>query len=98
MYLRRERRNEALFRSKNFLDLALLFLFDKHYPIMEQLGLKDSSRDLQVNCVISYLFYLYLMFHACAARFDVTGNLVKFWVFGCNCLGTITNSLYESWN
>ena len=50
---------------------------------MEQLGLKDSSRDLQVNCAISYLFYLYLMFHAYAARFDVMGNLVKFWVFGC---------------
>jgi len=50
---------------------------------MEQLGLKDSSRDLQVNCAISYLFYLHLMFHACVVRFDVMGNLVKFWVFGC---------------
>jgi len=49
---------------------------------MEQLGLKDSSRDLHVNYVISYLFYLCLMFHTCAARFDVIGNLVKFWVFG----------------
>ena len=49
----------ALFRSKNFLDfdmVALSFLFDKYYPILEQLGLKDSSRDLQINCVISYLF------------------------------------------
>ena len=27
-------------------------------------------------------FYLYSMFHASAARFDVIGNLVKFWVFG----------------
>jgi len=36
--------------------VALSFLFDKHYPIMEQLGLKDSSHDLQVNCAISYLF------------------------------------------
>ena len=26
-------------------------------------------------------FYLYLVFHACAAKFDVMGNLVKFWVF-----------------
>ena len=69
---------KALFRSKNFLDfdtLAFSFLFDKHYPIMEQLGLKDSSCDLQI---ISYLFYSYLMFHACAARFDVMENLVKF--------------------
>ena len=50
---------------------------------MEQLGLKDSSCDLQVNCAISYLFYLHLMFHVCAARFDVMENLVKFWIFGC---------------
>ena len=76
----------ALFRFKNFLDfdtIALSFLFDKQYPITEQLGLKDSSRDLQINSAISYLFYLYLMFHVCAARFDVMGILVKFWVFGC---------------
>jgi len=79
-------RSTVLFRSKNFLNfntIALLFLFDKHYLIMEQLGLKDSSCDLQVNCVISYLFYLYLMFHACAVRFDVMENLVKFLVFRC---------------
>ena len=71
---------KALFRSKNFLDfdtVALSFLFDKHCPIMEQLGLNDSSRDLHINCAFSYLFYLYLMFHACAVRFDVMGNLVK---------------------
>ena len=71
----------ALFRCKNFLDfhtVALLFLFDKHYLIMEQLGLKDSFRNLQVNCAVNYLFYLYLMFHACATRFDVMGNFVKF--------------------
>jgi len=39
-----------------FLDfdtVALSFLFDKHYLIMEQLGLKDSSRNLQINCAIS---------------------------------------------
>ena len=47
------------------------------------MGLKDSSRDLQVNYAISYSFYLYLILHACAVRFDVTENLVKFWVFGC---------------
>jgi len=39
--------------------VALSFLFDKHYPNMEQLGLKDSSRDLLVNCVISY-FFIYI--------------------------------------
>ena len=68
-------------RSKNFLDfdtVALSFLFDKHYLIMEQLGLKDSSLDLQLNYAISYLFYLYLMFHVYATKFDVTRNFVKF--------------------
>ena len=70
----------------DFDTVALSFIFDKHYLIMEKLDLKDSSRDLQVNCTISYLFYLYLMFHACAARFDVMGNLVKFWVFGNKAL------------
>jgi hypothetical protein len=71
---------------QNFFDfdtVAHSFLFDKHYLIMEQLGLKDSSRDLQVNCAISYPFYLYLMFHSCAARFDVMENFVKFWILGC---------------
>ena len=71
---------------KKFLDfntVVFLFLFDKYYLIIKYLGLKDLSRDLQINCIISYSFYLYLILHACAARFDVTENLVKFWVFGC---------------
>jgi len=33
-------------------------------------GLKDSSRDFQPNCVISLFFYLHVMFHACVQRFD----------------------------
>jgi len=44
--------------------------------------LKDSSHDLQIKYAISFYFYLYLMFHACAARFDLTENLEKFLVFG----------------
>ena len=72
----------ALFRCKFFfLDfdiIVFLFLFDKHCPIVEELGLKDSSRDLQANCAISFCFHLYLMLYACAVRFDVTGNLKKF--------------------
>ena len=51
---------------------------------MEQLGLKDLSRDLQANCAISFYFHLYLMFHTCAARFDVMVNLEKFLVFEVN--------------
>ena len=78
-------RTKALFSSENFLVfgiIALSFLFDKHCSIIEWLGLKDSSRNLQINCVISFYFYLYLVLHACVARFDVTGNLEKFLDFG----------------
>ena len=58
--------------------LLRMALFDKHYPIMKQLGLKDLSRDLQLNCTISYLFYLYLMFRTRVIKFYVTENFVKF--------------------
>jgi hypothetical protein len=41
-------------------------LFDKYYPIMDQLGSKDSSRDFQLNRVISYFFtYIYYSMHGC---------------------------------
>jgi hypothetical protein len=36
------------------------------------------SRDLQLNCVISFFFHLHLVLHACAARFDVTGTVALF--------------------
>ena len=36
--------------------VALSFVFDKNYPIMDYLGLKDSSRQLRTNCAISYFF------------------------------------------
>jgi hypothetical protein len=45
-----------LFRlGKNFnpMNSTTFVLFDKYYPIVDQLGSKDSSRDLQLNCVIS---------------------------------------------
>ena len=70
------------FSSENFwllTTVAFSFVFDKNCPIMDYLGLKDSSRQLQANCAISYSFYLHLMLHACAARFDVTRNLENFW-------------------
>jgi hypothetical protein len=50
---------KALFSFQNFLSfdtIEFLFLFDKYCPIMEQLGLKDLSYDLQINCVISFYF------------------------------------------
>ena len=31
-------------------------LFGKYYPIVDQLSSKDSSRDFQLNCAISYFF------------------------------------------
>ena len=43
-------------------------LFDKYCPIVDQLSSKDSSRDFQLNCAISYFFYLHLMLHARAAN------------------------------
>jgi len=39
---------------------------------------KDLSRKLQINCAISYLFYLYLMLYTCTAKFDVMKNLKFF--------------------
>ena len=76
---------QGVFSSENFwllVTVALSFVFDKNCLIMDYLGLKDSSRQLQANCVISYSFYLHLMLHACAARFDVTENLENFWFLG----------------
>ena len=51
---------------------------------MDQLGLKDSSHDLQANYTISFYFRLNLMLHACVVRFDVTANLENFLVFRVN--------------
>jgi hypothetical protein len=45
----------------NPMNSTIFVLFDKYW---DQLGLKDSSRDFQLNCVISYLFYLHLILHA----------------------------------
>jgi hypothetical protein len=48
-----------LFRlGKNFksMNSTTFVLFDKYCPIVDQLGSKDSSHDLQLNCVISYFF------------------------------------------
>ena len=44
-------------------------------------SLKDSSRKLQANCIISYCFYLNLMLYVCTARFDVTENLKNLSIF-----------------
>jgi len=41
------------------------------------LGLKESSRDLQLNYIISFLFIL--IFYACVQRFDETYKKFFFW-------------------
>jgi hypothetical protein len=42
----------------------IFVLFNKYYLIMDQLGSKDSSRDFQLYCVISYFFtYIYYFIH-----------------------------------
>jgi len=43
-----------------------------------------SSYDLQTNYIISFCFCLYLVFHTCAVRFDVTENLKNFLIFRMN--------------
>jgi hypothetical protein len=40
----------------NPINSTTFVLFDKYCPIVDQLGSKDSSCDLQLNCVISYFF------------------------------------------
>jgi len=50
---------QAPFSSENFwllATVALSFLFGKNCPIMDYLGLKDSSHDFSANCVISFFF------------------------------------------
>jgi hypothetical protein len=43
---------------------TIFVLFNKYCPIVDQLGSKDSSCDLQLNCVISYFFtYIYYFMH-----------------------------------
>ena len=45
---------------------------------MDKLGLKDSSRANQLDCIISYLFQLHLMLHTCVQKFDVTDTVRNF--------------------
>jgi hypothetical protein len=43
---------------------TIFVLFSKYCPIMDQLCSKDSSRDFQLNCIISYFFtYIYYFMH-----------------------------------
>ena len=53
-----------------------MFVCGKYYSIIDRS--KDSSHDLQTNCIINFYFYLNLILHICAVRFDVTENLEFF--------------------
>jgi len=61
--------------------IGLSFVFNKYYSIIDYLGLKYLSRKLQINYAINYFFYLYLMLHASAVRFDGIQNLKKKYKF-----------------
>ena len=45
---------------------------------MNWLGLKNSARANQLDCVISYFFQPHLMLHAYVRIFDVTGTIENF--------------------
>jgi hypothetical protein len=41
-------------KKLNPINSTVFVLFGKYCPIVDQLGSKDSFRDFQLNCVISY--------------------------------------------
>jgi hypothetical protein len=43
-------------QNLNLMNSTAFVLFGKYCSIVDQLGSKDSSRDFQLNCVISYFF------------------------------------------
>jgi len=54
-----KRMTKGVFSFENFwllATVALSFVFGKNCPIMDYLGLKDSSHDFSTNCVISFFF------------------------------------------
>jgi hypothetical protein len=58
---------KTLFRLQIFSTLVTVahsFVFGNYCAIVDELGLKDSSRDLLLNYAISY-FYQHLLLYAC---------------------------------
>jgi hypothetical protein len=47
-----------------------MFTVTPHCQIMEQLGLKESSRKLVTICAISYFLSIYLMLHVGVQTFE----------------------------
>jgi hypothetical protein len=74
-------------------------LFDKYCPIVDQLGSKDSSRDLQLNCVISYYFYLHLLLHAWIQRLMWWREREKILTFHVHLnKASVSNDERNTWN
>jgi len=83
--VRTPNRGPADWWQKKSISRLKFWLFIDRYRLSNHgLGLKDSSHDLQSNCIISFCFYLYLIFNACVTRFDVNRTLKKFLVFRMN--------------
>jgi hypothetical protein len=50
---------------------TVFVLFDKYCSTVDQLGSKNSSRDFQLNCIISYFFiYIYYFIHGSKSGCD----------------------------
>ena len=64
-------------RKVFFCVIAFLFVFGNYYPTLIRFKIFVSQIKLQTNCIINYYVYVYLMFYACAVRFDVTRNIEK---------------------
>jgi hypothetical protein len=63
------------------MNITTFVVFDKYCLIIDQLGLKDLSRDFQLNCVISYFFtYMYYFMHGSKNWCD--GESEKILTFG----------------
>ena len=54
-----------------------MFTVVPHCQIIDELGLKDSSRKLVANYVISFVINLYLILHACVKIYDVTVTKIE---------------------
>jgi hypothetical protein len=61
-------------------------LFGKYCPIVNQLGSKDSSRDFQLNCVISYFLPIFTI-SCMGLKIDVTERVKKFQLLGASKQG-----------
>jgi hypothetical protein len=60
----------------------IFVLFGKYYLIVDQLGSKNSSRDFQLNCIISYFLSIFNTSYK-RLKINVTEKSEKIIIFGC---------------